>query len=179
MFNIIYTIPVTDDELLKILELQKQNLLQNVDDDTKQKEGFVTVEHDLALLKEMNLKLRHIIAKDGAEIVGYALSMHKDFANKIDVLKPMFQQIKAMQPPVNDYMVMGQICVAESHRGKGIFKGLYNKMKTYYANQFNSIITEIDTSNTRSIKAHQSVGFKNLKEFSSGGQDWAIVSLDV
>ena len=62
--------------------------------------------------------------------------------------------------------------------GKGIFKGLYNYMKTAICvDYFNLIITEIDTHNTRSLTAHKSIGFKKLHDYSIKNKDWRIVTL--
>lgn len=51
-------------ELQQILELQKANHYDNVSDDLKQVNGFVTVKHDLATLTLMNEKARQIVAVD-------------------------------------------------------------------------------------------------------------------
>lgn len=51
-------------ELQQILELQKANHYDNVSDDLKQVNGFVTVKHDLATLILMNEKARQIVAVD-------------------------------------------------------------------------------------------------------------------
>ena len=55
-------------------------------------QGFVTVEHDLKLLKLMSTTYPHVIAKHEDKVVGYALVMLPDFADHIEILKPMFRQ---------------------------------------------------------------------------------------
>ncbi len=37
---------------------------------------------------------------------------------------------------------------------------------------FDTIITEVDAKNTRSLQAHYAVGFQVLKTYRSAGQDW-------
>lgn len=170
-----YKLAGTNDELAQILALQQANSITTITSEEKQTEGFVTVQHTFDLLKNMNDACRHCIAKDGDRVVGYALSMVQSFGNQIEVLKPMFDEINRLLPGKN-YLVMGQICIDKNYRKLGIFKGLYRFMQQQYNNRFDLLITEIDTLNTRSMAAHASIGFITLKEYSAGGQDWALVA---
>ena len=54
-------------ELEQILELQQRNLPKTISEDESAKEGFVTVEHTLNLLKSMNDVCGHIIAVDDGQ----------------------------------------------------------------------------------------------------------------
>ena len=62
----------TNEELQEILELQKQNLRHLITEEQKQKEGFVTLQHDFEILKKMNDACAHCIAKQDQKVVGYA-----------------------------------------------------------------------------------------------------------
>ncbi|WP_242535689.1 GNAT family N-acetyltransferase [[Muricauda] lutisoli] len=119
----------TLEELEQILDLQQRNLPKNITEEESTKEGFVTVEHTLDVLKAMNEACGHIIAVDKNQVVGYALCMHPKFAEFIEVLRPMFREIDKILEGKLNYMAMGQICVAKSHRGQGIFRKLYQTMK--------------------------------------------------
>ncbi len=164
-------------ELEQILALQKRNLSKNLSSEESQNEGFVTVEHTLDVLKAMNDVCGHIIAVESNQVVGYALSMHPKFAEDIEVLRPMFQEIdKALKGEVN-YMAMGQICVAKSHRGQGIFRKLYQTMKNNLPKGFDTIVTEVDGKNVRSLKAHQAIGFKTMSVYQQNEKEWHIISL--
>jgi len=66
----------TTEDLNAILKLQKQNLRHLIAEDVKQKEGFVTLQHDFSILKKMNDSCAHCIAKNDGKVVAYALSMH-------------------------------------------------------------------------------------------------------
>ena len=87
---IIYRKASSIEELKEILKLQKENLSQGLSQEEKTMEGFVTVQHSLEILKEMNDVYPHSIAKYKNKIIGYALSMTKEFGDKIEVLRPMF-----------------------------------------------------------------------------------------
>jgi ribosomal protein S18 acetylase RimI-like enzyme len=164
-------------ELQQILDLQQKNHLQNVNAEEKIKEGFVTVSHTLEILSEMNDACPHIIAKDQEKVVGYALCMHPRFGNDIEVLKPMFLEIASVVPETESFIAMGQICIDKEYRRQGIFRKLYETMKKSIQPEFNSIITEVDATNLRSLEAHYAVGFKELKTYYAGGQDWKLIVL--
>lgn len=168
----------TPNHLQQILLLQQQNLPKNLSKDERKREGFLTVEHSYAVLKEMNDECGHIIALKNDKVIGYALCMHPKFADSIAVLRPMFHEINKVVKQQRNYMVMGQVCVAKTHRGKGIFRQLYKTMKEKLPKGFNSIITEVDAKNLRSLQAHRAVGFTKLKRYMGEGEkEWVLIVL--
>lgn len=172
----------TNAELEEILELQRQNLRQNLGEQEQVKEGFVSLEHSFKVLKEMNNACAHCIAKKNGKVVGFALSMLKNFKNDVPLLLPMFEKIEevVMQGKFSsNYMVMGQICIAKTARSKGVFRGLYRYMEKEMKGQFEAIVTEVDTKNIRSSNAHRAVGFSLLKKYTSNNQLWEIIFLTI
>ena len=174
---IFYKQASTLEELEQILALQQQNLPKNISSEEREKEGFVTVEHTIDILKAMNDVCGHIIAVEDNQVVGYALCMHPKFADEIEVLRPMFEEINKVVKSQNGYMAMGQICVAKSHRGRGVFRNLYLTMKEKLPAGFDTIITEVDGKNTRSLAAHAAIGFKTIKIYPSGEKEWHLIVL--
>jgi len=186
-----YKTATSTNDLEQILELQKINLPQKISSEEKQKEGFVTVEHNFHLLKQMNDVCPHIIAKDTNRVVGYALSMHPKFGNAIEILKPMFSEINQSIKKIcitediqnneenfkNSFIVMGQICIDKLYRKQGIFRNLYTKMQQEISPQFTTIITEVDSLNTRSLQAHYAIGFKTLSKYKADGRNWELIYL--
>jgi len=178
MSNLTYHRVTTDEELNGILKLQEQNLKEVLSADDKSKEGFVTLKHTFDMLKLMNDKCAHCIAKYDDKVVGYALSMKQDFKKDIPLLVPMFIEIDNALFEKNtrlNYIAMGQICIDKNHRGQGIFRGLYNFMKDELSKEYDAIITEVDVLNARSSQAHKAVGFEILKNYSSNNQDWELI----
>jgi len=172
--KIIYKRAITDEELYQILELQRRNI--SISEEEKQKEGFITVKHDFEILKTMNNKCAHTIAKNNGSVIGYALSMVKQFKEEIAVLKPMFKEIENSVDSNLSYITMGQICIDKAFRKQGVFRGLYNAMKEHVKHEFDVIITEVDRKNTRSLNAHQAIGFELLKTYKSNNQEWVLLS---
>jgi len=179
LVEIIYKRGQTEEELLQILALQQANIPSAISENERQQEGFVTVHHNFDVLKQMNDKCQHIIAKYKNKVIGYALCMIKDFKDDIEVLQPMFQQIDKLVSRDEVYIVMGQVCVDKSFRKQGVFRGLYEHMKSELCRDYNAIITEVDKKNTRSLNAHYAIGFKVLYSYRSNNQDWEILSWDI
>lgn len=164
-------------ELEQILALQQRNLPKNITLQESEQEGFLTVEHSMDVLKAMNDECGHIIAMEDGHVVGYALCMHPKFADEIEVLRPMFNEINKVVREKDNYMAMGQICVAKSHRGKGVFRNLYLTMKNRLPDGFDTIITEVDGKNKRSLAAHKAIGFETIKVYPSGEKEWYLIRL--
>ncbi|WP_310377288.1 GNAT family N-acetyltransferase [Flavobacterium sp.] len=165
-------------ELEQIIALQKSNFSISISPEEKLKEGFVTVQHTIELLEKMNHASAHIIAIIDNKVVGYALVMLPSFQNEIEVLVPLFERIKVLIPNEENYVVMGQICVAKEFRNQGLFRGLYDFYKTEFQNKFDYLVTEVDAMNTRSMQAHEAIGFKTKESYLENGKLWSIIFWD-
>jgi predicted GNAT family N-acyltransferase len=179
--QIIFTTAKISDELIQIHKLQAENHRSVLPIEVQAEDGFLTVKHSLQLLDQMNNVTPHIIAKNGNQVVGYALAMSKDFVNQIPELRMMFDMIDHVKTDeyvlsAMDYIIMGQICVKKEYRGKGIFQGLYQMYFETYKGLFPYIITEVAIRNTKSLFAHQKVGFRIIHQYVEEGVDeWAIL----
>lgn len=173
----------TTHELEQILALQQLNL-RGVHDAAQEKEqGFVTVTHSLEKLQQMHRLEPGIIVKDGDLLAGYALVMPQECSSIIPELFPMFEGCKKLHyqsKPLSDYQfyVMGQICVAAGYRGKGVFDMLYHKHREVLAHKYDFVITEVATRNTRSMRAHERVGFQLLHTYRDELDEWAVIIWD-
>lgn len=169
-------------ELKQIIELQKKNHLDTVDAATAEDQGFVTAVHKYEVLEAMNAAAATVIAKDGTRVVGYALTMKREFAADVPALTELFdRQDNAIHDGKRlgdeNYLVMGQICVAEEARGQRVSNRMYKYMRSCYSLHYTYIVTAVDARNTRSRRVHERVGFKELVRFVSEetGKDWVIV----
>jgi GNAT superfamily N-acetyltransferase len=178
MKTVLYKRSSTLDELEQIRTLQLQNSSQNITSEEKLQEGFVTVQHTVALLEQMNTACAHIIAKDGEKVVGFALVMLSSFRNEIEVLIPMFERIDSLIPAGKSYVIMGQVCVDKNYRKQGIFRGLYDFYRTQLQQEFDFLITEVANVNLRSMSAHEAIGFKAIDSYEEDGIIWNIMLWD-
>lgn len=171
-------------DLNQILALQKANLKLNLQLEEYKEEGFVTLEHDIDLLQELNTPYAHVIALDESNIVGYALVTIPEKIPLIPLLQSTIEELNGVEFHQQKvlglkYFIMGQVCIDKSYRGQGIFQGLFRKMKDEMKSDFEIILTEIAIDNKRSMRAHEKVGFETLKIHCENGVKWAIVGLSL
>jgi GNAT superfamily N-acetyltransferase len=170
-------------ELEQIIALQRENLAPQLTPEDAQSEGFVTAEHTLDILAQMHALAPSIIAKEGEHVIAYALSMLVAARNFVPILEPMFETFETIlwrgRPLASTrFYVMGQVCVAASHRGRGVFDALYQGHREHYSGRFELIVTEIATRNTRSLRAHERVGFQPLLTQRDATDEWLITAWD-
>ncbi|MCP3161496.1 GNAT family N-acetyltransferase [Myxococcus qinghaiensis] len=170
-------------ELPRILDLQRKNLPKAISTDEMRAQGFVTVEHDVSALERMHALAPSIIASHEGELVGYALTMPRECRALMPLLVPMFDLLDTLEyqgRPLTEqrFYVMGQVCIDKAHRGKGLFEQLYDKHRELYRERFDLLVTEVSTRNTRSMRAHERVGFKPLHTYRDATDEWAVVAWD-
>lgn len=171
-------------ELEGILELQKQNLKKDLTSEQIKEQGFVTVSHSLDDLEKMHRYEPNIVAKDGDMIAAYLLGMTEQSKNDIPRLTEMyesFDHIIYQGKPVSDYqyIVVGQVCVGQNYRGKGLFDQCYAVYKKYFEEKYDFAITEIAGINLRSMNAHKRIGFEVIYIYTdSSGVEWNVVVWD-
>lgn len=179
---ITYSQTKADNHLRQILQLQAENLEAALADGEIQSEGYVTVNHDYNLLAQLADPQGHTVALEDNMVVGYALVMMPRFGKKIDVLLTMFESFENCSwrgRPLTEtaFHVMGQVCIAKSHRGRGLFRGLYDHQRVSMAGISDVIITEVAARNVRSLNAHLAIGFEPILEFSDDQEHWHIIGL--
>jgi ribosomal protein S18 acetylase RimI-like enzyme len=173
----------TGKELQQILDLQKQNLRGVNNESTEKEQGFVTVTHSLDALQQMHSIEPSIIVKDNDVLAGYALVMPAACSTIVPELYSMFAGLNKLVyngKPLAQYnfYVMGQVCIAETYRSKGVFDMLYHKHKEILQHTYDFVVTEVATRNTRSMRAHERVGFKTIDVYRDELDEWAIIIWD-
>ena len=173
----------SDHDLETILHLQKQNLKTNITAEEKSSQGFVTMQHNLKLLQDFHRLSPSIVVRNGHEVVGYALVVPLAGRALHPSLEPMFANLSQIQwkgRPLYDYRfyIMGQVCVAKAWRGKGVFDTLYRAHREFMSKDNDFVITEVSTSNLRSMRAHERVGFQTVFRRRDELDDWAVVLWD-
>lgn len=170
-------------ELVQINKLNQQNLKTNLSPEEQQQQGFVTWLYSLSLLRQIHNLSPSIIVKDDDKVVGYALvtpveagSFHPDLQTMINNLEPLIYKDKPLSS--YSYYIMGQVCIDKNYRGKGIFNMLFQKHKEMYKHKYELLVTEISTSNYRSQRAHEKVGFKTIHTYKDSLDEWNVVVWD-
>lgn len=184
--SVVFTTVSSPDEVQQILDLQARNSPSVLTPDIMQSQGFVSVRHDPSVLRRMNQAYPSAIAKAGDHVVGYCLMMPRQFAADVPILAPMFSMLEELAwrgTPLRDnprWFVMGQVCVDVNYRGQGLFEGMYQCLRDTYQSDFDFVVTEIAERNTRSLRAHDKVGFKRLHAYPDTltGEVWHVVVWD-
>jgi len=171
----------TDDEIQQIADLSKANLSTNISAETKAKEGFVSWVYTPAILKTLHAIAPSVIVMDGPNLAGYALTLTpeclRSYPAAIDTYNHAITLGHNGRPLKNQrFYLMGQICVAEPWRGKGLVATLYEGHRQFYSPQFDYLVTEISTANPRSLKAHQKVGFQIIDTHHDPAGHWDVVA---
>ena len=177
------TIVTTEKELSQIIELSRQNAKSAVSAEDKISQGFISWTYTPDLLRQLHILQPSVIVKDGDNLAGYALvaikesaAFHNDLKAMIQHLDQLFYGDKSLGH--YQYYVMGQICVDKKYRGRGVVEMLYQKHKELFESKFDFVITEISTTNLRSLRAHEKAGFKTIHTYSDAMDDWKVVLWD-
>jgi ribosomal protein S18 acetylase RimI-like enzyme len=177
------TIVTTDNELEQIRRLSHRNLRTNISEEQEKDQGFITWNYSFQLLKQMNEQRGHVIVKDEGNVIGYALValkqasvFHKDLNTMIKHLEALQYKNKLLRH--YKFYVMGQICIDDDYRGKGVFRMLYQHHKKLFENDFDFVVTEISTSNPHSLRAHERIGFKTIHTYRDALDEWNVVLWD-
>jgi hypothetical protein len=117
------------------------------------------------------------VAHDGAGgLAGYALAMAREARALLPILEPMFARLGGLSALAGKrWYVMGQVCVAQAWRGRGVFDALYAGHRRAYSGRFDALVTEIATRNGRSLRAHARVGFAEIDRYRDATDDWSVV----
>ena len=180
-----YLAATTEKHLGAILKLQQANLPKNISAKEAQQQGFVTVEHNIEILRAMNAQYGHQIALIDDELAAYALVMLRDFSRSVPVLWPFFERLEHLEwqgKKLSEmaYFVMGQLCVAKPFRGLGVSKGLYCHLGQRMKNDFQLMVTEVSSKNKPSIIAHEKAGFELIYQYHEDNDEyWDVLVRDL
>jgi len=173
----------SDHDLEAILRLQKQNLKTNISPEEKSSQGFVTMQFSLPMLQGIHRLSPSIVVRNGAEVVAYALVVPlagRELYPSLETMFVNFNHIQWKGKPLHDYRfyVMGQVCVAKEWRGQGLFDLLYHTHRDILHMDYDFVVTEVSTSNHRSMRAHERIGFQKIFQHRDELDDWAVVLWD-
>jgi hypothetical protein len=171
----------SDKELVGILALQQANLRKNVSEEEALSQGFLMAEYDLEFLQALHAKSPSIIAKDGDHVVGYSIVALPEEAKQHELLAHLVRNIERCRyqnEEIQNYAIVGQLCVDKNYRGQDLVQGLYGAFRDYYAEKYMFCVTDVAQANARSLKAHQKRGFQVIDTLDYGGIGWDIVLSD-
>ncbi|MCS7017908.1 MAG: GNAT family N-acetyltransferase [Cytophagales bacterium] len=170
---------IQPNDLPQILELQRANLREYVSADVQQSQGFVVARYDMPFLERLYAVEPPIVAYHNHKVVGYCLPTPLEVATTSDFLRTTAEMVATLyyhDKPLTAYRycLMGQICIAESHRGIGLFDQLYLFMRKHLQGRYELVVTEVSYRNHRSLRAHQRIGYEIIHSYNHD-EHWAVV----
>jgi GNAT superfamily N-acetyltransferase len=177
------TFVTTPEELHQIARLSQDNLATTITPEKKIEEGYVTWPYTPDILGTLHAIAPSVIVKDGDRLAGYAIVLTRECAAVYPPIENAIRQFSAIRykgRPLLDYCVyfMGQICVDQDYRGKGVFRLLYEFHRQQFYPQYEMLVTEVSTSNPRSLRAHLRIGFTIADTHRDEIDEWNVILWD-
>lgn len=166
-----------------ILALHRANLKRNLSEQEIRSQGFVSAEYTLEYLERMSAASPSVIAVDDGIVVGYALVAEPEVIRDHDLLGDLARVVdrtsyKQQLLKGRRYVISGQLCVARSHRGRGLVKQMYEHFRRELSGRFDYLVTDIARDNPGSLIAHLRTGFEVISTLSYGGVEWDLMLWD-
>jgi predicted GNAT superfamily acetyltransferase len=150
------------DDVAGILALQERNLRKNG--------GALSVPMSQEWLHASIGGMPIIVARRGGRVVGYVVSSTLAEQSADPILDGMLQA----HPGSPDSYVYGPICVAESERGKGVARAMFEALKTQLPGREG--FTFIRADNAVSRKVHAGMGMREAATFTVAGVAYVVVA---
>lgn len=150
------------DDIAGILDLQEQNLRKNG--------GALSVPLSRAWLTAAIGKMPIVVAHRGGRIVGYVVSSSLADQSSDPILDGMLNAY----PGAPGSYVYGPICVAESERGHGVARAMFEELCARLPGREG--FTFIRADNTVSRRVHAGMGMREAAEFVVDGVGYVVVA---
>ncbi len=152
-------------DLEQISALNTLNRKSLLDPETIRIQGFVTWAYPVDLLERMHAYAPSVMAKEGDQLAGYALTAPLECAAVHPELASLLEKMTVVRyqgRPLADYRhyILGQLCVAEAYRGQGVVELMYQFHREHFKGRYDMMALTIATANTRSIRVHERIGFQ-------------------
>lgn len=156
-------------DLAHIVALQDANLHDALPP-AQRSDGFLSARFDATQFSAMDRDIAVVVAADAQGIVGYVCA--SSVASNRDIALPA-TMIGTF--PRTDFLgrslaaqrsfIYGPACIAHSHRGRGVLRALYDRLRDELVGDYDAGVLFIAKSNGRSIAAHHKLGCTIVGEF--------------
>lgn len=172
------------EDICGVAKLQQQYHISTIRD-ADRPDGFVTTlfneEQFGKLITEEN---GLAIAKDGKEVVAYAMAASWDYWSAWPLFQYMIEDLPRTEflgrrlSTENSYQY-GPICIHRDYRGSEVLPNLFEFSRRQMAARFRIMITFINRANGRSIKAHEKLGLVVIKAFEFNNNQYYELGYDM
>ena len=146
-------------DLDAILKLQEKYHVSNLTELEKQQKGFVTMRVTPEQFTQLINNQGVFIAKEKRQLAAYALTSAWDFyrqwpiINRMEDILPTLK-LNGQAITTKNSFQYGPVCIDEAFRGQDILTRLFQTISKVYGAQYDYVITFINQSNERSLRAH-------------------------
>ena len=152
----------TTDDVQGMLALQEVNL--------PDKGGSLSVRLTVNWFNDAILEKSAVVCRYDGKVVGYL--MGTSLAANAHI--PIIQAMLCAFPPPPDCYLYGPICVAESERGKGLARALFEELRARLPGRPAMLFVRAD--NADSVRAHQKMGMHDRGTFTNDGVSYIALT---
>jgi ribosomal protein S18 acetylase RimI-like enzyme len=145
----------TPGDILGMLALQEVNLLD--------KGGSLSVRLSEDWFKDAVLQRSAVVCRCDGKVVGYVMGTALVANAHVAIIQAM---LCAFPPPPDCYLY-GPVCVAESERGRGLARAMFQELRSRLAGR--PVMLFVRADNAASLRAHQKMGMRDLGKFMNDG----------
>jgi len=152
----------TADDIAGILDLQERNLRRNG--------GALSVPMSREWLGVAIGRMPIVVARRQGRVVGYVVSS----SLKDQSADPILDGMLRAYPGAPDSYVYGPSCVAESERGQGVARAMFEELRAQLRGREG--FTFIRADNAVSRRVHAGMGMREAATFSVDGVEYVVVA---
>lgn len=167
-----------------VLALQNANLHANLTEEER-REGFLSAAFSSEHFAQMAREVALMVAEDTGQICGYLCAGSLAFHRRFALLAAMIEQfalVSFLGRPLASQrtFIYGPVCVARSHRGRGLLRGLYDALRREVAGGYDAGVAFVAKDNARSLAAHaDGLGMTIAGDFAFAGKQYWILAFHV
>ena len=175
----------SEKDLTQIRQLQESTHYNNVSESDKEKEGFVSVESDIPLLRVINKDIGILVAEANGKVVGYEMPLGLEHTAQIPLLDPFVKRFIKLNydgQKIGEYkwVIEGQINVNMAYKGEGIAEALHKNFIDMLRGKYEIVVTEISDKNPRSLNVHtKKLGMSVIDTYQAKGRKWYVLLQDI
>jgi L-amino acid N-acyltransferase YncA len=172
-----------DSDIRQIMDIQYENQREHLTA-SQQKNGYLSIAFTADEFKEFNNNLCVVVAKEHHEVIGYCCVSSAAFNAQFPILDQIVKGIPSYAipdtqdiPAEEKTCIYGPVCIARSHRGKGVLEklsvfGLEIAKEQGYAHCFSFIAAD----NVRSLQAHRKLSFHTVGIVNHNTNEYIVIA---
>jgi hypothetical protein len=145
-------------------------------------QGFLTGNFTAASFAAIANSLALIVADDHGTLGGFMCATRIQNTRGRPIIAALLaacEHTEFQRKPLSQWrlFIYGPVCVARSHRGQGLLKGMFTALETEVTNQFDVGVGFVDRANPGSLRAHvQSLGMTTPGQFQFNKRGYQIIA---